>query len=180
MSFQEMLDKAFPPETDANVVRGVNEGILLADSTLDSANFLKSQIGRDLRGHLRRAAILFRLHSMATEGDLPFISTLSKMPRGNWHWIELKSGIFTSHICRTDASDAFPIDTPTRQDDRLTNQDDLFLPSAVVTPIKGYTAWLTFGTGDSGMLGHLCWGMPKANEDVWLARTNIIRRARES
>jgi hypothetical protein len=34
-----------------------------------------------------------------------------------------------------------------------------------------------FGMGDSGTLGHLCWGMPNAKSDVWLARTNIIRRA---
>ncbi len=180
MPFQELLDEAFPREADASVIRGVTEGIYLADTTLESAGFLKSLVGQDLRGHLRRAGMLYRLHQMAQMGDIPFMSTMSKMPRGNWHWVELRSGNFAAHVCRTDAPDAFPDDTPTRQDDRLTNQGDLFKDTSTVVPITGFTAWLTFGVGDSGSLAHLCWGMPNAGEDVWLARTNIIRRARES
>jgi len=180
MPYQDLLDEAFPPASDANVIRGVTEGIYLADTTLDSAGFLKSLVGQDLRGHLRRAGILYRLHQMTTDGDLPFASSMTKMPRGNWHWIDMRSQNFTAHVCRTEAPDAFPDDTPTRQDDRLTNQGDLFRDTSAVIPIRGFAAWLTFGAGDSGALGHLCWGMPNADEDVWLARTNIIRRARES
>lgn len=180
MPFQVQLDEAFPPSSDADVIRGVTEGILLADKTLDNESFLKSLVGQDLRGHLRRAGILFRLHEMAKSGDLPFQSVMSQMPRGNWHWIELRSNNFTSHLCRTDGPEMFPSDTPTRQDDRLTNQGDLFRDNAEIVPIKGYMAWLSFGVGDSGALGHLCWGMPNATDDVWLARTNVIRRAVES
>lgn len=180
MSFQDLLDEAFSSETDANVIRGVTEGIFLADTTLESAGFLKSLVGQDLRGHLRRAGILYRLHHMSTAGDLPFAASMTKMPRGNWHWVELRSKGFAAHVCRTDAPEAFPDDTPTRQDDRLVNQGDLFRDTSAIVPIHGYTAWLTFGVGDSGALGHLCWGMPSAKEDVWLARTNIIRRAHES
>jgi len=175
--FQEALDAAFPPDADANLIRGVSEGIFLADSTMKSAGFLQSTVGLDVRGHVRRAGILYRLHEMAGAGDLPFSSIMSKMPRGNWHWIELQSKNFTAHVCRTDAPEAFPDDTPTRQDERVTNQPDFFEDNSSVVPIKGYLAWLTFGIGDSGALGHLCWGMPKASEDVWLARTNVIRRA---
>jgi len=177
MPFQELLDEAFPSSTDADVIRGVGEGIMLADKTLENESFLKSAVGQDLRGHIRRSGILFRLHQMAVAGDLPFDASISEMPRGNWHWLELRSKNFTSHVCRTDGPDLFPTDTPTRQDDRLTNQLDMFRPSPEVVPIKGYMAWLTFGVGDSGALGHLCWGMPNATDDVWLARTNIIRRA---
>lgn len=180
MRFQDELDEAFPPSSDASVIRGVAEGIMLADKTLDNETFFRSLVGQDLRGHVRRAGILFRLHQMATAGDLPFQSDMAKMPRGNWHWVELRSRNFTSHVCRTDGPDLFPVDTPTRQDDRLTNQGDLFRDSSRIVPIKGYIAWLTFGVGDSGALGHLCWGMPNATDDVWLARTNIIKRARES
>jgi hypothetical protein len=178
--FQEQLDEAFPASADANVIRAVAEGIMLADKTLDNETFLKSLVGQDLRGHIRRAGVLFRLHQMASIGDLPFDSTMSQMPRGNWHWIELRSKNFTSHVCRTDGPNLFPTDTPTRQDDRLTNQGDLFRTSPVVVPIKGYVSWLTFGVGDSGALSHLCWGMPNAKEDIWLARSNIIRRASEA
>ena len=180
MPFQHLLDEAFPSETDANVIRGVTEGIFLADGTLESTGFLKSLVGQDLRGHLRRAGILYRLHQMANDGDLPFATTMTQMPRGSWHWVEIQSKGFISHVCRTDAPNVFPDDTPTKQDDRLTNQGDLFRDTSAIIPIKGYTAWLMFGVGDSGALGHLCWGMPHANEDEWLARTNIIRRASES
>ncbi len=180
MPFQEHLDEAFPASSDANVIRAVSEGILLADKTLDNETFLKSLVGQDLRGHMRRAGILYRLHQMTSVGDLPFHSTMTKMPRGNWHWIELKSKNFSSHVCRSDGPDQFPTDTPTRQDDRITNQGDLFRDVSTVVPIKGYMSWLTFGVGDSGALSHLCWGMPNAKEDVWLARTNIIRRAQTS
>lgn len=180
MPFQDMLDEAFPASSDAGVIRGVTEGVMLADKTLDNETFLRSPVGRDLRGHIRRAGILFRLHQMATAGDLPFNSTMAKMRRGNWHWVELRSKNFTSHVCRTDGVALFPTDTPTRQDDRLTNQGDLFRDNFDVEPIKGYMSWLTFGAGDSGELSHLCWGMPNANDDIWLARTNIIKRAREN
>lgn len=180
MPYQIQLDEAYPASADVNLIRGVTEGIMLADKTLENEGFLKSLVGQDLRGHIRRAGILHRLHQMATAGDLPFNSAMTKMPRGNWHWIELRSGNFTSHVCRTDGPDIFPTDSPTRQDDRLTNQGDLFRDTAAVVPIKGYTAWLMFGVGDSGALGHLCWGMPNAKEDDWLARSNVILRARHN
>ena len=180
MSFQELLDEAFPPEADGNLIRAVSEGIFLADSQLESASFLKSQVGLDLRGHLRRAGVLYRIHQMVLAGDLPFASSMTKMPRGNWHWIEIQSKNFVSHVCRTDAPNAFPDDSPTRQDDRVTNQIGLWEDTTAIVPLKGYMAWLTFSVGDSGALGHLVWGMPNAEEDFWLARTNVIRRARES
>ena len=115
MPFQDQLDDAFPPTSDADVIRAVTEGIMLADKTLDNENFLRSLVGQDLRGHVRRAGILYRLHQMSVAGDLPFQSVMTVMPRGNWHWVELRSKNFTSHICRTDGPDLFPIDSPTRQ-----------------------------------------------------------------
>lgn len=177
ITLQQELDEAFPSSMDSPLIRGVREGVLLADTVLESTSFLKSTVGRDLRGHLRRAGVLHRLHEMAQQGNLPVETTMSKMPRGNWHWIEIKSKRFTAHVCRTDAADAFPDDSPTRQDDRLTNQFELFRDTSTIVPIRGYIAWLTFGVGDSGALAHLCWGMPNAEEDVWLARTNVLRRA---
>jgi len=178
--YQEILDDAFDAGTDLNVIRGVSEGVLLADLTLESHPFLRSQVGKDLRGHLRRSAILYRLHGMCAAGDLPFSSTMSKMPKGNWHWVEFRSGNVVAHVCRTDGPDLFPVDTPTRQEDRHTNQGDLFLDKSNVVPLRGLTTWLMFGAGDGGALAHLCWGMPRAKENDWLARTNILRRAAHS
>jgi hypothetical protein len=174
--FQEQLDTAFPDSTDEHVIRGVTEGIMLADKIIENEPFLRTLVGQDLRGHLRRAGILFRLHGMATDGELPFQSSMIQMPRGNWHWVELRSQNIRSHVCRTDGPALFPTDTPTRQDDRLSNQGDLFLIDPALTDISVRSAWLMFGMGDSGALGHLCWGMPNAKSDIWLARTNIMRR----
>lgn len=175
-SFQEQLDQAFPDSSDANVIRAVSEGVLLADTLVENEGFLKTLVGKDSRGLLRRAGILYRLHIMAESGDLPFSSKMTRMPRGGWHWIELENEKFKAHVCRTDGPTLFPEDTPTRQDDRLSNQLNLFKLVKSEADIQSRVAWLMFGVGDSGALGHLCWGMPNAQGDEWLARTNVLSR----
>lgn len=182
---QWRLAQAFPQSTDAALIRGFTQGILLADGLLDSEPFLQGAIGRDLRGHLRRAGILFRLHELCMRGDLPFGATISKMPRGNWHWLELASGKYVAHLCRTDSPLAFPEDNPTRQDDRFRNQNDLFEPNVVplaelADQAKGMTAWLTFGGGTAGQLQHLCWALPAADGGQWLAHIDVLRRVASS
>jgi hypothetical protein len=179
---QLRLATAFPPSTDANLIRGFAEGILLGDSVLDSEPFLQNAIGRDVRGHLRRAGILYRLQELCRRGDLPFEATISRMPRGYLHWLEMRSDQFVAHVCRTDSAMAFPEDTATRQDERMRNQNDLFEPNIV--PLKelaellpGLAVWLTFGGNVSGQLQHLCWAMPSADGESWLAHINILRRA---
>jgi hypothetical protein len=178
---QQRLVTAFPSETDATVVRGVREGILLADGVLENEPFLKNVLGRDLRGLLRRAGVLFRINDLCSNGDLPFESKIEKMPSGNWHWIELKSGIFRAHICRTGDSDAFPVEAQCRQDARLQSQTDLF--DGKVVPIKQLAdevgllyAWLVFGASIAGELLHLCWKMPAREEDSWLGHIDVLRR----
>lgn len=177
LNFQQRLDAAFPPSTDGPLIACVNQALQLASSLYDSEPFLKNVVGRDLLGHLRRAAVLFRIHEMATVGDLPFEAEMVRMPKGSWHWVVLRSAEFRANICRSEGPEAFPDDTPVRQDDRLSNQPDLFRPMLVTD--DGMTercAWLTFGVSDGGKLSHLCWGMPSAHADVWLARTNVMRR----
>ena len=179
--FQTRLDAAFPAVADENVARGVREGIVLADDWLKSHPFLSGPLGRDIRGQVRRCGILFRIHEMARAGDLPFSSSLSPMPRGNWHWVELTSGGITSHICRSEGPAAFPEDTPTRQDERLVNQLNFdFIPRPVEDNDSAMFAWLTYSVAFDGTLGHLCWAMPAAAGDVWLARTNILVRLAEA
>lgn len=179
--FQARLDSAFPATTDETVARGVREGIVLADEWLKGHAFLNGPLGRDIRGHVRRCGILFRVHEMAEAGDLPFASKLLAMPRGNWHWVELQSGGIKSHICRSEGPTAYPEDTPTRQDERLVNQFNFdFMPKAVVADPQAMFAWLTYGIAFDGTLGHLCWAMPTSSGDAWLARTNILVRLAET
>lgn len=179
---QLQLAAAFPAATDTDVIRAFQEGILLADGALESEPFLQNAVGRDLRGHLRRAGILFRLHEMCRLGDLPFEGAIKQMPRGNWHWLEIKSGRFVAHVCRTESALAFPDDTLTRQDERLRNQHDLFEPNIaplreVLELIPGLAVWLTFGGNVAGQLQHLTWAMPSGDGESWLAHINVLRRA---
>lgn len=179
-SFQEQLDVAFPPDTDAVMVRVVSQAIALVGDVMDHESFLNSLIGNDIRGHIRRAAVLFSVHESCQAGNLPFDSAMTRMPLGGGHWVELRSGSFRAHICRTDGPIAFPEETPTRQDQRLSNQLELFDRDPVVVPLRAVAApemyaWLTFGaTGHD--LTHLCWGMPEAGRNSWLARTNVMNR----
>lgn len=179
---QQRLDTAFPASADEQVIRGVGEGLLLADQIMESEPILKTAVGRDLRGHIRRAGILFRIHDLCINGDLPFEAKMVRMPRGSWHWVDIKSDSFTAQICRTDGPGAFPEDTLTRQDSRMVNQLDMFDTNIVPFPaleseIKVKCAWLTYGASPKGKLNHLCWAMPSADSGDWLAHTDIMKRA---
>ena len=101
------------------------------------------------------------------------------MPRGSWHWLNIRSGNLTGHVVRTAAPDEFPDDTPNRQDQRAVNQPDLFAdPKVVVLGTVRLYAWLCYRASLNGALAHACWGMPAAKvdgkEDEWLARVNLM------
>lgn len=161
-------------------MRSVSQAIRLAGDVMDHECFLKSLIGADIKGHIRRAAVLFGVHESCKAGDLPFASEMTRMPLGGGHWVEMRSGPFRAHVCRTDGPVAFPEETPTRQDQRLSNQLELFKSDPVVVALRPSAqpemyAWLTFGASGHE-LTHLCWGMPEAGRNSWLARTNVLSR----
>lgn len=178
---QELLDAAFPATTDQQIVRAVREGILLADVVIENENWLRGLVGRDVRGYLRRAGILSRVFDACQVGSLPFGANMERMPRGPFHWVELSSGRYKAHVCRTEGPGMYPIDTPTRQDERLVNQPSLFAENVVSLRETAETSaelfsWLTFGVHDDHQLGHLCWAMPSADGESWLAHTNVLLR----
>lgn len=182
---QLRLAEAFPAETDAPLIRAFREGVLLADGLLDSEPFLQTLTGRDLRGHLRRAGILHRVFEACRVGDLPFDSSVRPMPRGHWHYLEIRSQLFVAHICRTEGIHAFPDDSLTHQEERIQNQGDLFSPNILplreeIRQARRLSAWLTFGGNVTGQLQHLCWAMPAFDNQEWLAHINILRRASAS
>ena len=179
---QEQLAGAFPAETDPEVERAITEGVLLADDLIKNTPILKTLIGRDLRGHIRRAGVMFRVHDLCEKGLLPFSTNITKMPHGNWHWLEIRSGRFRAHICRTTGPFEFPVDAVSRQEAQLVNQPDLFSDGKIV-PIselalraKELYAWLTFGVSRAGVVEHLCWAMPPAEDGDWLAHVDIRER----
>jgi hypothetical protein len=176
---QQLLLVAFPPETDREITRGVTEGIILADDLIENTPLLRHGGGGDLRGHIRRSGIMFRLRDLCIRGDLPFAAEIVAMPHGPWHWLEIRSAGFKAHVCRTDGPYKFPDDTQSRQDERLRNSPDLFSEkisdlSETIKRIKEFYAWLTFGVGQHGVLEHLCWTMPPADEGNWLAHRDIL------
>jgi hypothetical protein len=179
---QRLLEVAFPHSADTEVIRGVSEGIGLADDLIENNRLLRNAGGNDLRGHIRRVGIMFRLRDLCTRGDLPFSAEIVQMPHGPWHWLEIRSGNFLAHVCRTSAPHAFPEEALSRQDARLRNQEDLFAPppsdrSQLIVSIREFYAWLTFGIGQHGVLEHICWAMPPADDGDWLAHRDILRHA---
>jgi hypothetical protein len=113
-------------------------------------------------------------------GDLPFQCSLSLMPRGTWHWLDIYSGDTHGHIVRTEDPAAFPEDTPNRQDARASNVPDLFETEHEriirLSPPKLYT-WLCYRASPAGQLSHALWQAPSANADEWLARINLMMAA---
>jgi hypothetical protein len=183
--FQSRLEAAFRPATDGETIRGVSEGILLADDVIENTPILRHAGGRDLRGHIRRAGIIFRLHDLCERGDLPFSAEIAPMPHGSWHWLVLRSDNFKAHICRSDGPYDFPEETLSRQDSRLVNQNDLFAENVVpiseaLAKIPELYAWLTFSAEKNGILKHLCWAMPPADSSSWLAHINVLKRVEQS
>ncbi|MGY3620888.1 hypothetical protein [Bradyrhizobium sp. USDA 10063] len=183
--FQRRLEAAFNPGTDGETIRGVSEGILLGDDLIENTPILRHAAGRDLRGLIRRAGIIFRLHDLCERGDLPFSAEILPMPHGNWHWLEVRSDNFKAHICRSDGPYDFPEETLSRQDSRLVNQPDLFAQnvvpiSEVVDKVPELYAWLTYSAERGGSLRHLCWAMPPADGGSWLAHIDVLRRSEQS
>jgi hypothetical protein len=180
VDFQGQLESAFPSNGDEELTRGMREGILLADDLTENTPLLATAIGKDLLGHVRRAAIMFRIYDLCNRGDLPFSAKIQPMPHGRWHWLEIESGAFKAYICRSDGPREFPIDTLSRQDSRLVNQLSLFAPSVIsLQSAPEMCAWLTYSVLDKGVLGHLCWGMPPADDGDWIAHIDVLRRLRD-
>lgn len=176
------LRSAMTQETDAMVIRGVREGVLLADDLVQNTPLLNNPIGRDMLGHIRRAGVMFRFRGLCTSGDLPFAASEVKMQRGNWHCLDIASGDVLAQICRSEEEMEFPVDTPNRQDARLVNpQADLFRdvmpPVLVLSKVPVMYAWLTYGATSKGELSHLCWGVPASDDNEWLAHVNILKAA---
>jgi hypothetical protein len=180
-AIQARMRSAFPPTTDQMTVRAIREGVLLADDLITSAPLLNTLIGRDYRGLIRRAGVMFSMHEFCERGDLPFQTSIRQMHRGHWHLLEIRSGKERAQICRTDEYDAFPEDTPVKQDERLVNQIDMFDDTPpigeILDRIPHLYVWLTFGADRNGTLTHVCWAAPAKTEKQWLAFENILRRA---
>lgn len=185
---QEMIEANFPATSDTGLIRGITEGIMLADQLRKSDPILQTVIGKNLTGHLRRAGVMWRLHQLCGRGELPFKASFEQMSIGSWNHLVLRtSEDLVSNLCRTESAQSFPKDTPNRQDERLSNQPDLFAENivsfnAALEQVSEKCVWLTYGYMPDGNLTHACWAMPSpaSNVESWHAHVNIVERLRRS
>ncbi|MDX8508607.1 hypothetical protein [Mesorhizobium captivum] len=178
---QERLRLAFPPSCDLLLSRAVQEGSFLAGHLFEGESFLNNVIGRDIRGHVRRVGIAYQIDLYCNRGDLPFVTAMKPMPKGNWHWLEITATGAIGHVVRTDDVDGFPDEAESRQDKRLSIQPDLLSWSEkdkdinkLVHKIPKLYAWLTFRAAHDGKLSHLCWGAPAPDTDTWIGHINVL------
>jgi len=78
--YRNLLVEAFPEPTWPILTRGIREAIKIADGVRLSTPFLTTLVGRDLRGLMRRAALMWRI--LFRDGKLvPLHVALSSVSR---------------------------------------------------------------------------------------------------
>jgi hypothetical protein len=183
-TFEARLLKAYPEATWPTFIRGVCEAVKVADAVRRSTPFLSTNVGNDLRGFLRRAAIMWRLQLLCKTGELPFQATEVSNSNRTSHLLSILSDNLEIHIVRTDDVFAFPEDAPIRQDRRVTNQPDLFDDGKIIPltealrEVPRLYGWLAWGATSHGEITHLCLGMPEHDRDQWLAHISVLHRVR--
>jgi hypothetical protein len=105
--------------------RAMQEGSYLADHMFDGESFLNNDLGRDIRGHIRRVGISTQIDLYCQRGDLPFVSAPVERISSQCHG---PLGAI-AHVCRTDDPQSFPEEAESRQDIRLVLQANLFRPA---------------------------------------------------
>ena len=179
----QRLRAAFPVYADTVLIRAINEGLGIADDTISGLPFLQNEAGLDARGFVRRAGVLSMIHEYSLRGDLPFEATFEKQPCGNWRWLNMTADDVLGHVVKTEGVNCFPQDGPARQDKRISNQGDLFEGPRLVDleellePNSDIYAWLSYGCDKSGNVTHAIWGVPAADQSVYLATANILESA---
>jgi len=177
---QEYLLRAFPEHTRQNTVKAVKEGLFLFKDTVDANPVFKNPARINLLGQLQRICIIERIEHSCKVGNLPFTTKSVKMKKGPFSWSEIYSSNICAHLVRTSSANAFPSNSPNRQDKRVTNQlelpfeDNNNISNAHLPTIMPLYAYLTFGTTEDE-LSHLCWGIPSANTAEWLGYLDITK-----
>src|ERR1700737_3739059 len=169
--YRKVLVAAYPQSTWPVLARGMREAITIADGVRKSTPFLSTLVGSDLRGVMRRAAVMWRIQMLCKSGELPFTTEEITNTNGTSHLLSINSDKIELHIVRTDEPDAFPVDAPIRQDARASNTADLFkdgklLPlHEALKLVPQLYGWLAWGATARGELTHLCIEMPVHNKD---------------
>jgi hypothetical protein len=181
--FKNLLVDAYPEASWPTIARGIREGVKIADQVRRSTPFLMTKVGGDLKGMLRRAAVMWRFQALCKSGELPFKAVEVKIDNAPVHLLSIQSKTLEMHIVRTEEAEAFPVDAQIRQDRRASNDGDLFEHDAKLVPLHKALAdvpslygWLTWGADKKGDVTHLCLAMPDSDQNEWLAHIDVLSR----
>jgi hypothetical protein len=182
--YRRLLEAAYPEATWSTLTRGVGEAITIADKVRWSTPFLSTLVGGDLRGLLRRAALMWRIQMLCKSKELPFQSEEITNTNGTSHLLRIRSKKIELHIVRTEESGAFPIDAPIRQDNRMSNEADFFRDGKLVPlhvaleSVPRLYGWIMWGATNKGELTHFALGMPEPERDEWLTYIDVLAHVR--
>jgi len=141
-----------------------------------------TDVGGDLRGLLRRAAVMWRLGALCKSGELPFSAVEMQIETAPVHLLSIASRKVELHVVRTDESDGFPAYAEFRQDRRASNDADLFEDGKLVPLREAIAAvptlygWLTWRADIKGVVTHLGLAMPEKDRNAWLAYVDVLKR----
>lgn len=169
--FRPIILNAFPEATWSPILKCTARGVALADSLIREQRWLCWPVGRDQRGDLRRAGIMWSLREACAVETLPFQCHDRQNSAKNCHHIEIESQNLSIHVNHTEWVTAMPRDTKLRNDARAQNQLDLFKPAILTTDLREIKKWygsLTFNADDDGKLTHLAIGLPEEQGSDWL------------
>jgi hypothetical protein len=181
--YRPIIMNAFPETVWPEIQRRARYGIQLADDLIKERPILDWAVGQDQRGDLRRVGVMWSVNQACSDAGLPFSSSISKNTAKNCHHVEVTSQNVYLHITRTQSLLSMPRDTTLRDNERATNQGDLFKDAGFTTDlssIKRWYAWLTFGADEKGEFTHLAIGLPKHQEHEWLDLVSILQPAAEA
>jgi len=178
--YRRLLVAAYPESSWPTLTRAIREAIKIADGVRRSTPFLTTLVGSDLRGLMRRAALMWRVQTLCKSKELPFDASEITNTNGTSHLLSIRSSTIELHIVRTDEPGAFPIDAPIRQDSRASNDADLFRDGKLVPlhialeSVPRLYGWLMWGATGRGELTHFALGMPEHERDEWLTYIDVL------
>jgi hypothetical protein len=181
--YRPIIMNAFPESVWPKIQRRAHYGIKLADDLIKERTILDWAVGQDQRGDLRRVGVMWSINKACADVILPFSSLIRKNTARNCHHVEIASQNVYLHITRTNSLLSMPRDTTLRDNERATNQGDLFKDTGFTTDlssIKRWYAWLTIGADEKGEFTHLAIGLPKHQEREWLDMVSILQPAAEA
>lgn len=178
--YRNLLVSAYPEATWSTLTLGTREAVKIADAVRRNTPFLTTHVGNDLRGLLRRAALMWRIKMLCNSKELPFDAEEITNTNATSHLLTIRSNKVELHIVRTDEPGKFPVDAPIRQDHRASNDADLFRDGKLVPlhvaleSVQRLYGWLMWGATGRGELTHFALGMPEREEDKWLTYIDVL------